>query len=181
MFSPFSGPHSMTPTTFAPRDTILIVDDSADTVAMLADLLEGAGFNALVALRGERAISIARQVTPDLVLMDAVMPGLDGFETCRQMKRDEGLARLPVIFMTGLAETDHIVRALAVGGSDYVGKPVDATALLAATPGFDELTCAPVLVRRVASMAEGSLSGAREATLASILYHAGLQDEALKV
>ncbi|MCE1237366.1 MAG: DNA-binding response regulator [Hyphomicrobiales bacterium] len=113
------------------RDVVLVVDDSAETVAMLADALETAGATALVALRGERALAIAHQITPDIVLLDAVMPGMDGFETCRAFKSDEALAHIPVIFMTGLADSDHVVQGLEAGGVDYVTKPIDPKALLA--------------------------------------------------
>ncbi|MGH2343021.1 response regulator [Segnochrobactraceae bacterium EtOH-i3] len=112
------------------RDIVLVVDDAAETVAMLADALESAGATALVALRGDRALAIARQITPDIVLMDAMMPGMDGFETCRALKADAALAHIPVIFMTGLSDTDHVVKGFEAGGVDYVTKPVDPKALL---------------------------------------------------
>jgi DNA-binding NarL/FixJ family response regulator len=78
----------------------------------------------LVALDGSSAIRIVEQITPDIILLDAVMPGIDGFETCRRLKRDAGISHVPVIFMTGLAETEHIVRGLEAGGVDYVTKPI---------------------------------------------------------
>lgn len=115
----------------SPSDIVLVVDDSAETVAMLADTLESAGATALVALRGDRALAIARQITPDVILLDAVMPGMDGFETCRAFKADEGLAHVPVIFMTGLSDSADVVRGLEAGGVDYVTKPIDPMALLA--------------------------------------------------
>src|SRR5918912_1500935 len=85
----------------------------------------------MVALDGAAAMRIVDQITPDIVLLDAVMPGLDGFETCRRIKRDAGLANVPVIFMTGLAETEHIVRGLEAGGVDYVTKPIVVEEMLA--------------------------------------------------
>jgi DNA-binding NarL/FixJ family response regulator len=106
------------------RDIALVVDDSPETVSMLTDALEADGVTVLVALDGSSALQIAGQVTPDVVLLDAVMPGLDGFETCRALKRMAGLAHVPVIFMTGLSETEHVLAALAAGGVDYVTKPV---------------------------------------------------------
>lgn len=114
-----------------PGDIALVVDDSPGTVSMLTDALEAEGVTVLVALDGESALKIAKQVTPDIVLMDAVMPGLDGFETCRSLKRTHGLAHVPVIFMTGLTETEHVVKALEAGGVDYVTKPIIADALVA--------------------------------------------------
>jgi DNA-binding NarL/FixJ family response regulator len=71
------------------------------------------------------------KITPDIILLDAVMPGIDGFETCRRLKQDAGLAHVPVIFMTGLSETEHIVRGLEVGGVDYVAKPIVIEEMLA--------------------------------------------------
>jgi DNA-binding NarL/FixJ family response regulator len=74
---------------------------------------------------------IVDQITPDIILLDAVMPGLDGFETCRRLKRDAGLSDVPVIFMTGLADTEDIVRGLEAGGVDYVTKPIVIEEMLA--------------------------------------------------
>ena len=106
------------------RDVALIVDDSPETLRLLTDALDGAGMTVMVALDGASAMRIVDQITPDIVLLDAVMPGLDGFETCRRLKRDAGLDHVPIIFMTGLAETEHIVRGLEAGGVDYVTKPI---------------------------------------------------------
>lgn len=106
-------------------------------IAYFSDLPESFGacrlssFTAFVALRGDRALSIAQQVTPDLILLDALMPGMDGFETCRALKRDPALARVPVIFMTGLSETEDVVRGFEAGGVDYITKPIEPQELLA--------------------------------------------------
>lgn len=113
------------------RDIALVVDDSPETLRLLTDALDGAGMTVMVALDGASAMRIVDQITPDIVLLDAVMPGLDGFETCRRLKRDADLANVPVIFMTGLAETEHIVRGLEVGGVDYVTKPIVIEEMLA--------------------------------------------------
>jgi DNA-binding NarL/FixJ family response regulator len=113
------------------RDVALVVDDSPETLRLLTDALDGAGMTVMVALDGTSAMRIVDQITPDIILLDAVMPGLDGFETCRRLKRDAGLANVPVIFMTGLAETEHIVRGLEAGGVDYVTKPIVIEEMLA--------------------------------------------------
>ncbi|WP_439711033.1 response regulator [Bradyrhizobium diazoefficiens] len=113
------------------RDVALVVDDSPETLRLLTDALDGAGMTVMVALDGAAAMRIVEQITPDIVLLDAVMPGIDGFETCRRLKRDAGLANVPVIFMTGLAETEHIVRGLDAGGVDYVTKPIVIEEMLA--------------------------------------------------
>lgn len=113
------------------RDVALVVDDSPETLRLLTDALDGAGMTVMVALDGASAMRIVDQITPDIVLLDAVMPGIDGFETCRRLKRDAGLDHVPIIFMTGLAETEHIVRGLEAGGVDYVTKPIVVEEMLA--------------------------------------------------
>jgi DNA-binding NarL/FixJ family response regulator len=113
------------------RDVALVVDDSPETLRLLTDALDGAGMTVMVAMDGAAAMRIVDQITPDIILLDAVMPGIDGFETCRRLKRDAGLSNVPVIFMTGLAETEHIVHGLEAGGVDYVTKPIVIQEMLA--------------------------------------------------
>jgi DNA-binding NarL/FixJ family response regulator len=113
------------------RDIALVVDDSPETLRLLTDALDGAGMTVMVALDGASAMRIVDQITPDIVLLDAIMPGMDGFETCRRLKRDAGLGNVPIIFMTGLAETEHIVHGLEAGGVDYVTKPIVIEEMLA--------------------------------------------------
>jgi DNA-binding response OmpR family regulator/DNA-binding CsgD family transcriptional regulator len=113
------------------RDIALVVDDSPETLRLLTDALDGAGMTVMVALDGASAMRIVDQITPDIVLLDAVMPGMDGFETCKRLKRDAGLDNVPIIFMTGLAETEHIVRGLEAGGVDYVTKPIVVEEMIA--------------------------------------------------
>ena len=113
------------------RDTVLVVDDTPETLSLLTDTLDQAGFTVLIATDGESALHLVDQVTPDLVLMDALMPGISGFETCKRLKRDKLLSDMPVIFMTGLSETEHVVEGLACGGVDYVTKPIVLEELLA--------------------------------------------------
>jgi DNA-binding NarL/FixJ family response regulator len=106
------------------RPTVLVVDDQPAMLNLLIEAFEPTGFNVLVALQGEMALRMIDQITPDVILLDAVMPGIDGFETCRLIKRRPALALVPVIFMTGLTDTANIVDGLAAGGVDYVTKPV---------------------------------------------------------
>jgi DNA-binding NarL/FixJ family response regulator len=113
------------------RDTVLVVDDTPDTLSLLTNTLDRAGFTVLIATDGEAALELLGQITPDLVLMDALMPGISGFETCKRLKRDRLLAHLPVIFMTGLTQTEHVVEGLKCGGVDYVTKPIVLDELLA--------------------------------------------------
>ena len=113
------------------KDTLLVVDDTPETLGFLTDTLDGAGFTVLIATDGASALALVEQITPDLVLLDALMPGMDGFETCRRLKGEKLLRHLPVIFMTGLSETEHVVQGLAAGGVDYVTKPIIVDELLA--------------------------------------------------
>lgn len=113
------------------RDTILAIDDTPETLGLLTEALEKAGLTVLVARDGESALGLLEEITPDLVLMDAVMPGMGGFETCRRMKQTQHTSHLPVIFMTGLSETEHLVEGLAAGGVDYITKPIVIDELLA--------------------------------------------------
>jgi len=115
----------------APRDIVLLVDDSPDALGFLTDALEQSGFSALIATSGQAALNIAERITPDIILLDAVMPVMDGFETCRRLKANAAVAQVPVIFMTGLTETEHVVRALESGGVDYLTKPINIDELRA--------------------------------------------------
>ncbi len=115
----------------AAREIVLLVDDSPETLAMLTEALEQAGLTVLVARDGTTALGLLERVAPDAVLLDAIMPGIDGFETCRRLKGDTRFADTPVIFMTGLSDSSDVVRGLAAGGVDYVTKPVDCEALVA--------------------------------------------------
>ena len=110
---------------------VLIVDDAPDNLSVLHDALDESGHTVLVALSGEAALARARQAQPDVVLLDAVMPGMDGFEVARRLKADPWTASIPIIFMTGLTETEHLVQALAAGGVDYVTKPVKPQEVMA--------------------------------------------------
>lgn len=113
------------------RDMILVVDDTPDTLGFLTEAIEQADLTVLVAVDGESALDLVGQITPDLILMDAVMPGLDGFETCRRLKQVPHLSHIPVIFMTGLSDTEHVVKGLEAGGVDYVTKPIVVDELIA--------------------------------------------------
>lgn len=113
------------------RDRVLVVDDTPETLAMLTDALEDAGMTVLVSLDGASAIERAQRVVPDIILMDAVMPGMDGFETCARIKQIAALDHVPVVFMTGLSDTEHVIRGFSAGGVDYVTKPIVPEQLVA--------------------------------------------------
>lgn len=110
---------------------ILVVDDSPDSLKFLTDIIEETDASVLVALNGQKALDIIEKVTPDVILMDAVMPGMDGFETCRRIKHNSAMLHVPVIFMTGLSETQHIVEGFQAGGVDYLVKPIVSDELIA--------------------------------------------------
>jgi CheY-like chemotaxis protein/DNA-binding CsgD family transcriptional regulator len=115
----------------ARADVVLVVDDVPDNLALLNDALDEAGYTVLVATSGEAALSLAARALPDIVLLDAVMPGLDGFEVARRLKADPETAAIPIVFMTGLTETEHVVAGFAAGGTDYVTKPIRPREVLA--------------------------------------------------
>lgn len=104
--------------------TILIVDDVPENLAVAHDALDTAGYTVRVATSGIAALESARRQPPDLILLDAVMPGLDGFDTCRRLKADLSTRQIPVVFMTGLTDSEHVVLGFQAGGIDYVTKPI---------------------------------------------------------
>lgn len=110
---------------------ILVVEDSPESLKFLTDVIEDTGVTVLVALDGRKALEIVEQVKLDVILMDAIMPGMDGFETCRRIKNLSSMAHVPVIFMTGLSDTKHIVEGFRAGGVDYLVKPINADELIA--------------------------------------------------
>jgi len=115
----------------ANRDVVLIVDDVPENLSLLHDALDEAGYIVLVATNGEDALQRARKSRPDVILLDALMPGIDGFEVAKRMKTDFATQHIPIIFMTGLTETEHVVAAFASGGADYVTKPIKPQEVLA--------------------------------------------------
>jgi len=113
------------------KDCILVVDDSPDSLRFLVDTLSAEGMTVLIARSGEATLEMLDEVRPDLILMDAIMPGISGIETTRAIKDNPATAHIPVIFMTGLNDPDHVVAALGTGGVDYVRKPIVIAELLA--------------------------------------------------
>lgn len=114
----------MPPPTGPDLGVVLLVDDAPSNLAMLSDALDEAGYMVLVATDGRGALERIPRIAPDVILLDAVMPGLDGFETCRRIKAHPAGRDIPVIFMTGLTDTEHVVRGFEAGGIDYVTKPI---------------------------------------------------------
>lgn len=115
----------------ANSDVVLIVDDVPDNLSVLHDALDESGYTVLVATSGQAALQRAAKALPDVILLDAMMPGLDGFEVARRLKASPQTAHIPIIFMTGLTETEYLVAALESGGVDYVTKPIKPKEVLA--------------------------------------------------
>src|SRR5688572_8927758 len=112
-------------------ETILIVDDTPANLGVLVETLGAAGYQLMVAEDGEEALAQTAQTQPDLILLDVMMPGIDGFETCRRLKARETTRDVPVLFMTALNETADKVKAFTAGGVDYITKPIQHEEALA--------------------------------------------------
>lgn len=115
----------------AERNLILIADDDPDARALLNDTLSASGFAVISACDGAGALALLADIVPDLIVLDAMMPAPDGFETCRLIKAQARLSAIPVIFMTGLSDSEHVIMGLRAGGVDYVTKPVMLDELVA--------------------------------------------------
>lgn len=116
---------------FPEKSIILLVDDNPTNLGILLDFLGNSGFRLLVAQDGESAIDQMEYILPDLILLDVMMPGIGGFETCRRLKENQRTKDIPVIFMTALTETVDKVKGFSVGAADYVTKPIQAEEVLA--------------------------------------------------
>jgi phosphoserine phosphatase RsbU/P len=112
-------------------ERILIVDDTPANLQTVAGILKDKGYQLSVATGGQQALDAVRKLRPDLILLDVMMPGIDGFETCRRLKADAALRDIPVIFLTGKADTTDIVQGFEIGAVDYVAKPFNSHELLA--------------------------------------------------
>lgn len=113
------------------NSTVLIVADNNSQQNLLSDYLIGFGLNLLVANTGERGLILAQNRQPDIILLDTDLPGLDGFETCRQLKGNEVTRRIPIIFMTALGSTVDRIRGLTLGAVDYITKPIQSEEVVA--------------------------------------------------
>ena len=113
------------------KQTVLIIDDQPENLSLTAEFLVSQGIEVMMSKNGLDGIEKARLGQPDLILLDVRMPQMDGFETCHRLKHDEITRGIPVIFMTALADLDDKLKAFAVGGVDYVTKPVQEPELLA--------------------------------------------------
>ncbi len=111
---------------------VLVVDDNFVNVKLLEELLKSASYQVATALSGEAALEKVRQSRPDIVLLDVMMPGMDGYEVCRRIRQSEKAARLPVIMVTALDKPGDREMGLAAGADDFLNKPVDDGVLLPA-------------------------------------------------
>lgn len=112
---------------------VLVVDDNSANLGILYNYLDRAGFEAFVAQTGEKAVDLARSQLPDIILLDIMLPGIDGFEACRQIKQDPATRDIPVIFISALSEIEDKVEGFEVGGVDYIPKPFQQEEVLART------------------------------------------------
>ncbi len=113
------------------RETILLIEDNPTNVDILSDLLENTGYRVLVALNGEAGLEHAAAGKPDLILLDIMMPGLDGFDVCRRLKENPDTKEIPLIFMTALSDTRKKLEGFQLGACDYITKPFQQDELLA--------------------------------------------------
>src|SRR5206468_2098255 len=120
------------PLTSAPmNERILVVDDTPANIQTVAAILKGKGYQLSVATNGKQALDALTKIRPDLILLEVMMPELDGFETCQRIKSSEAWRDIPVIFLTAKTDTADIVKGFEMGAVDYVGKPFNAHELLA--------------------------------------------------
>ena len=117
--------------TSSPQDTLLIIDDMPENVMVLLHFLTNKGFTVLVAQDGEEGIETAEYTNPDLILLDVMMPGIDGFEVCDKLKSSDKLKDIPIIFMTALSDTVDKVKGFSLGAADYITKPIQQEEVLA--------------------------------------------------
>ena len=109
---------------------ILIVDDVEDNLEILGDLLTFDGYNVQTARSGEGALKLMQESRPDLILLDILMPGMDGFEVCDRLKAEENTKDIPVIFVSSMADIDSKVQGFKIGGVDFINKPFQHAEIL---------------------------------------------------
>ncbi|AUI68799.1 response regulator [Beggiatoa leptomitoformis] len=111
--------------------TVLVVDDAPENLSILSAYLEDTGLDVMTALSGEEALSLVTRIKPDLILLDVMMPIMDGYETCRQLKKNEETSDIPVIFVTALMDMESKVKCFSLGAVDYLVKPIQRSEILA--------------------------------------------------
>lgn len=136
--------------------TVMIVDDTPANLAVLSDALQEQGYRVLVATDGYSALEQLRYIKPDVILLDGMMPGMDGFETCHQIKRDRTTENIPILFMTALGDIDNLLRGFNEGAIDYIVKPFRHEEVLARVGA--QVTQRRLLARVEQALAENSLA-----------------------
>ncbi len=122
------------------KKIVLLIDDSMVNLAMLKKVLQKHGFHVLLANNGERGLTLAKQYLPDIILLDVIMAGWDGYETCQQIKQHPELLQIPILFLSALEDTKNKVRAFQTGAVDYISKPFQEQELLARVRTHIELS-----------------------------------------
>ncbi len=113
------------------KGTILVIDDNPTNLKVLSEVVCNRGYNVLVEINGKRGIELVKKSPPDLILLDVIMPGMDGFETCSRLQADPSTKEIPIIFMTALSDTVDKVKGLSLGAVDYISKSFEQEELLA--------------------------------------------------
>ena len=141
----------------AEKPVVLVVDDAPDNIALASSLLKSE-YKVKVATNGAKALQIVKQAAPDLILLDVMMPVLDGYETCRQLQADPVLADIPVIFLTARQEQEDEAKGLALGAVDYITKPLNPAILLSRVKTHIKLHQAQQFFRDKASYLEAEVA-----------------------
>jgi two-component system, sensor histidine kinase and response regulator len=137
---------------------ILIVDDHPENLKVLGSLLNGEGFNIFIAQSGQQALTEIEKIKPDLILLDVMMPVLDGFETCTQIKSKPSLKDIPVIFLTAKTEIDEVVKGFNVGAVDYITKPFNSRDLIVRVRNHLELKFSREIIQKTNQILEEKVS-----------------------
>jgi len=156
---------------------ILVIDDDPTNIKVAIDALKAHGFNILIARNGEIGVKRAKFSLPDLILLDVMMPGLDGFETCRRLKSDEKTREIPIIFMTALNSVEDKVKGFTLGGVDYVTKPIREDELLARVTTHIHLQHYARELRHAKESAEAAQRLAEQANQAKSRFLANMSHE----
>lgn len=158
--------------------TILIVDDEYAGRETLQSILEGEGYQLQMAENGLQAIEKARKFLPDVILLDVMMPGMTGFETCRRIRSDPEISEIPIIVLTALDDRDSLLTALQAGADDFISKPFDRHELRARLVGITRLNRYKKLLQERTRLQEAheQLLAAYEATIASLSHAMDLRD-----
>lgn len=138
------------------QGTVMIVDDTPANLAVLSDALEESGYRVLVATDGYSALEQLRFIKPDVILLDGMMPGMDGFETCRRIKLHDDIGKIPILFMTALGDMDNLLRGFSEGAIDYIVKPFRNEEVLARVGAH--VTRGRTIMRVEQALAEGGLA-----------------------